>query len=189
MEKLEGDYFEKSQVIKVELENCPSLIHKIKTGEGLEWMASGGRNHLLRIGQLPSGLWIALRESEGFEREKDPQLGLIGMFLYESYCIEAEQHYAAGKRVPFVMGGYVAESETPFLVVEDLTENDRWIVRGTAPGYCRGIRESEGKREYVWFDLGKDDTIQMGSEIDEIEEGKLTEQNLKYFHPNARLNL
>ncbi len=186
-------YFEESQKLRREIENDRDICVKIKAfekrGLELEFMASGGRNSHYRLGQLPSGLWIALRESVGYERGEFEELGLIGCALYETYCQEAERFHERGKRVPLSVGGYIKEIETPFLVVEDLGEGKNGVVFGTGCSNSRGYIERDGKREEVWFDLGKDDTLGMESITNKRIDGLFDIRSLKYFHPTARINL
>ena len=64
-------YFTRSQQVKAELERTPRLLDAIREHfreRCLEEMGEGRGNNMYRVGQLDSGLWVALRENKAFSR-------------------------------------------------------------------------------------------------------------------------
>lgn len=181
------NYFEKSQDVKDQIVNNPDIIKKIYqylTGQTkLELISGGNNNFVYQLGKLESGLYVALRKF----RWIDPDEPETAFLIYEDYCIEAETNFEKGRKVPsFSVGG--ALERIPFLLVEDLSEGKKWKVEEVS-GKQYGYIYKEGKTEAVWFDFGSNNPTQFDSELEQIIDGIFTGETLKYFHPNARINI
>lgn len=180
-------YFDYSQKVKEEVQQTSGMVEALQEflsgSPNLDMIGEGTRHHVFRVGQLPSGMWVALRN---YDLISD-MLPEMGMSLYESYCLDAEELSDEGKRVPaFCVGGILHNGDDeldalPILLVEDLTEGRKYKVCSEDVGKAAGYRVRDKKREEVWFDLGLDGAADVSSNVDV--------NSFKYFHPSARLNL
>ena len=173
------DYFRQSQEVKDWILATPLIINNLKShfhGQKSERIGQQGDNvNVYRIGELGSDIWVAIRSLRSF----DPMMPERAVMIYEDYCAQAEMESEMGKLAPrFAIGG--SYNGLPFLLVEDLSVGGEWKIIsaiGNAPQY----REKNGEKQRIYVDLNDD--ILTKSTMN------FNENNLKYFHPDNRLNL
>jgi len=110
-------------------------------------IGSGTMNSVFRMGQLESGIWVALREMRNsmWYGHAEPYI-----HAYESYCGLAE-HYAREEcRVPeFCIG--VSSGEATALLVEDLTAGGEREIHLPSKSIW-GTFQDTGERVYIDLD-------------------------------------
>ena len=124
-----GDYFNKSQLVRISIERTPELIEITRTcfNGKMEPFASGGTVNLYHLGTLPSGLHVALRAFRTSVPEGKYDLE-DQMRLMEHYCQNAEHLYSTGKSVPIFCVGVVS-GEQASIFTEDLSKGGTQEVR------------------------------------------------------------
>lgn len=193
----ETDYFIFSQQIRREIEDNSGLMEIIRNhmsgDESAPYIDEGRNNRVYRIGQLDSGLWIALREpkNDAQDFQNDAQdfrfryggndLLLYALVQYESFAQTAEAMTSKGKRVSRFSVGVVMHNTAAALLVEDLTEGE---VRSIRPHWILNWGRFEDTREKVYFDI---DVYGVKSlhRYNTIKK----ERNFKFFAEDARINL
>ena len=115
------DYIEKSQQVKQEILSNPKFLNITRSAlnEEIEPFAFGGTVHLYQIGQLPSGLHLALRafRTDVAEGQRDLESQMREM---EHYCQNADYLHSHGDEVPKFCIGVINSSKAGILT-EDLS--------------------------------------------------------------------
>ena len=148
------EYFQTSQKIKRETETHNQIIEKLKRhSQGVEYLEEIGRgqvNLIYHLGQLPSGLWLAVRKMM-----PSSSCGSIQAMIRasEAYAQRAAILQEEGKRVPLWCICFADEANRSFgLITEDMTEGKKYTIK-TEPGAEIGIR-SDGLEVYLDLDQG-----------------------------------
>ncbi len=184
-------YFARSQAVKAELESTPRLVDAIRAHfqePCLEKMGEGKAHKMYRVGQLDSGLWVALRENMHFTRQADHRSLLA--YKYNRFCLEAEKY---PDTPAFCVGGLVGN--LPFLLVEDVSEGGAYRATHEFDHGRRFVFQGHKGRKTCAVDLDNLlPTIMMsGNEEDEFDMhlilNTLDYNTLKYFADGARLDL
>lgn len=138
-----NDYFESSQQVRREIERSPLLEiirNHIVGDKKAPILDSGTSNSIYRIGQLESGLWVALRERTDGHRDMGNSRKMLLSLRLESYARRAEALYEQGKKVTrFCVG--VSSGDAAALLLEDLTEGGK-----------RKLRKAFIDQEYTFYD-------------------------------------
>ena len=130
------EYFEKSQEVRKEIESSPELMRTLEnhlSGKEKAQHISRGKHHTIyRLGQLTSGLWVAMRHNLYAGRDGITAREILSE--YETYATDAEKYSSESKRVTqFCVGvaksdgriesqrGFVGLSGDVALLVEDFT--------------------------------------------------------------------
>lgn len=148
-------YLEYSQQVKREVEANPIFIRRVQgffSGRELELIGSGDSHSVYRLGELSSGIWVAVRVNTQNIPPEWKQTYL------EYWCREAGRLYEEGKKVPeFGIAvsyhgatGNCSERGNCALLVQDLTEGGK---KGIVPVRWEkhGIDAETG--EQVFYDL------------------------------------
>lgn len=182
------DYFERSQQVKAEIAADSDLVSKLTAHLGdsssLDEIGRGTMNIIYRIGQTNSGLWVALRENTVWG--KKPEQNAAAACIYNSYCLDAERQPDSPH---FCVGG--TSQGKPFLLVEDVTEGSKYTPQHIGGGEKRIVLINGNNVKTRAVDLGNDDPyhdVDRDTEL-EIIFGTFDIGTLKYFHPEARLDL
>lgn len=124
-----SQYFEYSQKIRKEIEGNKIIMNKIEDyihgKENLEFIGSGTINSHYRVGELESGLWVAIRDLK-FENHLKKARNLLS--IPESYALTAEKYFLEGKKVSkFSIGAF--SSDNIILLIEDLTNGGKRKIK------------------------------------------------------------
>jgi len=115
------NYIERSQQVKQEILSNPKFLNVARSAfnEEIEPFAFGGTVHLYQIGQLPSGLHLALRafRTDVAEGQRDLEGQMKGM---EYYCQNADYLHSQENEVPKFCIGIINSSKAGILT-EDLS--------------------------------------------------------------------
>jgi len=191
------DYFTFSQTVKESInQNLASLLREHLTGsKKLELIADGDSHDIYQVGQLDSGLYVALRENRALKELMSVEESFIpvAMYVYEDYCLKAESKHKAGKIVPrFSIGGMFGK--IPFLLTEDMSCGKKHTLYSEYGGYFFNIvkeyRVRDGVKEEVCCDFGLHGVSGIASEdMDKLLDGDYAVESFKYFHPKNRLEI
>ena len=160
------DYFEFSQKIRSELEGNLGLMERLEKhlslSDDCEVIGNGSMHIVYRLGQLDSGLGVAIREVN-LPHYYRPSKTILSQ--YESYCITAEYLSDRGIRLPrFCIGAFGKENAV--LLLEDLTEGGTREIT-SEPGDQYGIYTDTNERVLVDLEDLEDLDI-YGSEYDTL---------------------
>ena len=164
-------YFDFSQQLKKEIEEHEAfmqIIDRHMSGDHAEWLNGGNMNTIFRVGQIESGLWLAIRQQRGAE---DYGISRDCMNLYETYARKAEEYSKRGRLVVKFCVGVVKELSTA-LLVEDLTNGGTRILEPPMWGEEYGFYH--GSKERVYVDLDNE---------------KQTFAEFKYMHQNNMIKI
>ncbi len=194
--KVLEDYFQFSQAVKKEIENNQCMVSNLIGHFGnIKPLTGIGReiyHAIYRVGQLESGLWVALRKNIEVENlfEEHTCFNFLGIYIYEDYCLNAESRAQMNEVVPrFCIGG--SYKGKPFLLTEDMEEGGKCPLRYESKGVdLINVREKEGVKERISFDFGMHSDSDVDKEtLEKLLSGKFDINLFKYFNPKNRLDL